>query len=74
MSDNSRVRTLAVRTALTLACVAAFAVSWPTVRTADAQTVRVCSNTGCNGIDRCYFFGGINCSMTYNSCTNRGCA
>lgn len=73
MRHGPGARTLVIRVALTLACLAGFAVSSPALRTADAQTVKVCSNTGCNGIDRCYFYGGIKCSMTSYSCTNTGC-
>jgi hypothetical protein len=73
MRSHSRARTLAIRGALTLACLAAFGVSSPATRTAEAQTVRGCTNTGCEGVDRCYFYASVNCAMTQASCTNTGC-
>lgn len=71
--SNSRNRTLAVRAALTLSCLAGAGVWPPKVQPATAQTGKTCSNTGCSGVDRCLYYGGVKCFMTNNSCTNTGC-
>jgi hypothetical protein len=73
MPDISRIRALAFRAVLTMTCLAGAGISLQTTKTAAAQTVRRCPNTGCVGIDRCYFYGGISCSMTAVSCTNTVC-
>ncbi|MBB4635005.1 hypothetical protein [Longimicrobium terrae] len=73
MIGTSRIRALAVRVVLTAVCLGCAGFWTPNVQTATAQNVRRCSNTGCVGIDRCYFNAGISCSMTNLSCTNTGC-
>jgi hypothetical protein len=68
-----RLPAFSIRVALTIACLAGAAAFWPSAQTASAQTVRRCTNTGCDGVTRCYFYGSVNCSMTNVSCTNTAC-
>lgn len=73
MLIQSGIRTLVVRGALTVTCLAGAAFLAPSTQPASAQTVKRCTNTGCDGVDRCYFYGSVNCSMTHSSCTNTAC-
>lgn len=73
MPERSSIRALSVRVALTLACVVGAGTVWPDAQPASAQTGKKCTNTGCEGVDRCVFYGSINCSMTYSTCTNSAC-
>lgn len=73
MLRNPLIRTLSIRAVLTLTCVIGAGALWPSTQAASAQTVRRCTNTGCSGVDRCVYFGSVNCSMTNYSCTNTGC-
>ncbi len=73
MLTCSSIRTIAIRGALTITCLAGAGAFWPSTQAASAQTVRKCTNTGCDGVTRCYFYGSVNCSMTNYSCTNTAC-
>jgi hypothetical protein len=73
MRNSSSVRTFAIRAALTFTCLVGAGIVWANTPTASAQQVRRCTNTGCDGVTRCYFYGSVNCSMTATSCTNTSC-
>ena len=73
MLKTDGIRILSFRVAITLACLVGAGTWWPTTQTASAQLVRRCTNTGCDGIDRCTFWGSINCSMALDTCTNTRC-
>lgn len=73
MLGDSCIRTLAIRGVLTVTCFIGFVFLAPNTQPASAQTVKRCTNTGCDGVDRCYFYGSVNCSMTNSSCTNTAC-
>lgn len=73
MRNSLSIRTLAIRVALTLSCLTGAGILAPSTPPASAQLVRRCTNTGCDGVTRCYFYGSVNCSMTATTCTNTGC-
>lgn len=73
MPHTTSIRALCIRVVLTLACLVGAGTVWPDAQPASAQTAKKCTNTGCEGVDRCVFYGSVNCSMTHYSCTNSSC-